>query len=31
METMLVQVGTFAPAMCLQPADPADGAGTAIV
>jgi hypothetical protein len=28
---MLVQVGTFAPAMCLQPADLAGGAGTAIV
>ena len=28
---MLVQVGTLAPAMCLQPADPAGGAGTAIV
>ncbi len=26
-----VQVGTFAPVMCLQPADPAGGAGTAIV
>lgn len=29
--TILVQVGTSAPVMCLQPADPAGGAGTAIV
>jgi Ricin-type beta-trefoil lectin domain-like len=28
---ILVQVSTNAPAMCLQPADPAGGAGTAIV
>jgi hypothetical protein len=28
---LLVQVGTFAPAMCLQPVNPAGGAGTAIV
>jgi hypothetical protein len=28
---IFVQVGTNAPAMCLQPADPAGGAGTAIV
>src|SRR2546429_2962707 len=28
---LLVRVGTFAPAMCLQPADPGGGAGTAIV
>jgi hypothetical protein len=28
---IFIQVGTFAPVMCLQPADPAGGAGTAIV
>ena len=28
---LLMHVSTFAPSMCLQPADPAGGAGTAIV
>jgi hypothetical protein len=28
---ILVRVGTSAPVMCLQPANPAGGAGTAIV
>ena len=28
---ILVRAGTSAPVMCLQPADPAGGAGTAIV
>ena len=29
--SIIVQVGTYAPVYCLQPADPAGGAGTAIV